>query len=79
MNYNFELAMSTYVSPTVVEEMIKQIVEDQTGKSIESIQVNYNDTQFNGFDVKFVPEIGKPNKPETTNLFDKNFKLTIWK
>lgn len=37
MNYNFNLAVSATVSAKVVEEMVKKIVEEQTGRKVKNI------------------------------------------
>ena len=37
--YNFDFAVSAKVSPKVVEEMIKKVVEEQTGKKVASVKV----------------------------------------
>jgi hypothetical protein len=39
MNYNFEFAVSAQISAKVVEEMIKRVVEEQTGKKVASIDM----------------------------------------
>lgn len=38
--YNFDFAMSAQISAKVVEEMIKNTVEQQTGKKVSSVQIN---------------------------------------
>lgn len=38
--YNFDFAMSAQISAKVVEEIIKNTVEQQTGKKVASIRVN---------------------------------------
>lgn len=55
-NYNIEIAMSATLSQTVVEEIIRKEVEEQTGRSVHSIQVNYDGTKFDGFHVTFKSE-----------------------
>lgn len=65
MSYNFDFAVSAKVSSKVVEEMIKKIVEEQTGKKVASIEFNvrsvtkgwqrdeYTETVFDGVTVYF--------------------------
>ena len=72
--YNFEFAVSATISAKVVEEMIKRVVEDQTGKKVASIQLKmrsvtkgmqrdeYTETVFDGATVFFVSE-GSGERP----------------
>ena len=59
MNYNFDLAVSATISAKVAEEMIKRIVEEQTGKKVASVEVrlqkesNPGETVFDGYRVFF--------------------------
>lgn len=67
--YNFDFAMSAQISAKVVEEIIKNTVEQQTGKKVASIRVNtqtvtrgmgiteYDVTEFAGVTVYFVQDI----------------------
>ena len=68
MTYNFDFAVSAKISPKVVEEMIKKVVEEQTGKKVERIEMNmrsvtkgfqrdeYTETVFDGATVYFQNE-----------------------
>jgi hypothetical protein len=68
MPYNFDFAVSATISAKVVEEMIKQVVEEQTGKKVSSIQLKmrsvtkgmqrdeYTETIFDGATVFFSNE-----------------------
>lgn len=38
--YNFDFATSAKISPDVVKEMIKTVVEEQTGRKVSKIDVN---------------------------------------
>lgn len=74
-NYNFDFAVSAKISPKVVEEMIKKVVEEQTGKTVKSIKLEmrsvtkgsqrdeYTETVFDGATVFFENEqmTGKEN------------------
>ena len=63
--YNFDFAVSAKISPKVVEEMIKKVVEEQTGKKVASLEFNmrtvtkgwqrdeYTETVFDGVTVYF--------------------------
>lgn len=63
--YNFDFAVSAKISAKVVEEMVKKVVEDQTGKKVARIEINmknvtkgyqrneYTETVFEGITVYF--------------------------
>ena len=76
MTYNFELDISTSIKAENVEAMIKNIVETQTGRKVDTINVRYMDTTFDGYDVRFQQEVTKTSEP--VNKFDKSFKLFKW-
>ena len=54
--YQIEIAMSATLNSKVVEEIIRKEVEEQTGRSVHSIHVNYDGTKFDGYHVTFTPE-----------------------
>jgi hypothetical protein len=37
---NFDIAMSATLSATVLEEMVRKMVEEQTGKTVEKVEFN---------------------------------------
>jgi hypothetical protein len=39
MKYNFEFAVSAQVSAKIVEEMVRKVVEEQTGKRIKKVDM----------------------------------------
>lgn len=63
--YNFDFAVSATVSAKVVEEMIRKVVEEQTGKKVASVDFKvrsvtkgwqrdeYTETIFDGVTVHF--------------------------
>lgn len=83
-NYNFDFAVSAKISPKVVEEMIKSVVEEQTGKQVKAIKLEmrsvtkgnqrdeYTETIFDGATVTFENEqvSGKGIKVFTQASFD---------
>ena len=82
--YNFDFAVSAKISPKVVEEMIKKVVEEQTGKKVASIKLEvknvtkghqmneYNEAVFEGATVFFENEksIAKGSKVFTQDSYD---------
>ena len=81
MPYNFDFAVSATISAKVVEEMIKKVVEEQTGKKVTSIELKmrsvskglprdeYTETVFDGATVFFENEKAAP-KPKTKSGAD---------
>jgi len=73
MNYNFEFAVSAQISAKVVEEMIKKVVQEQTGKRVASVELKmrsvtkgnqrdeYTETVFDGATVFFENEKASPS------------------
>lgn len=37
MSYNFDFAVSATISQKIIEEMVKKVVEEQTGRKVSSI------------------------------------------
>ena len=58
MTYKFELATTACLTLTVVEEIIKNAVEQQTGKKVASLSAKYNEAKLEGYDVYFVTDDG---------------------
>ncbi len=84
MPYNYELAMSADISAKVLQEMICNLVEEQTGKSVHKAEFVYDgQSQFAGMKVFFENEqaelvsnsIETPKKPK---VIDKKWKPFIW-
>ena len=55
-HYKIEIAMSATLSEKVVEDIIRKEVEEQTGRKVGKIHVNYDGTKFAGYQVTFVSE-----------------------
>jgi hypothetical protein len=81
--YNFDFAVSAKISPQVVQEMLKKVVEEQTGKKVSSIKLEmrsvskgvmrdeYTETVFDGATVIFENEQVKGgSKAFTQDSFD---------
>lgn len=41
MPYNFEFAVSAQISAKVAEDMIRKVVEEQTGKKVTNIEMKF--------------------------------------
>jgi len=79
MTYNFELDISTKITAENVEAMIKNIVETQTGRKVDTINVRYMDTTFDGYDVRFQQEVTSTVKGMKRDpIMDKTFKIFKW-
>ena len=83
MKYNFEFAVSAQVSAKIVEEMVRKVVEEQTGKRIKKVDMKMSkvskgfgpsestETVFDGFTVYFENEItAATSKTFTQDSYD---------
>lgn len=82
--YNFDFAVSAQITAKVVEEMLKKVVEEQTGKKVASIEMKmrsvtkghqrdeYTETVFDGATVFFENEKSsvKGSRTFTQDSFD---------
>ncbi len=80
MAYNFELSITATVTGKVAEDIVRAVVEEQTGRKIQKIEPKYTRaskgfgpdvemyTEFDGYTITFVPEKAtsktKQNGPE---------------
>lgn len=84
MPYNYELAMSADISAQVLEEMICNLVQDQTGKTIHRSEFIYDkDGKFNGMKVFFENEQAElvsnsKEKPKRPVVIDRKFRPCTW-
>lgn len=53
--FNIDIEMTATIDSTVAMQMIKEVVEQQTGKTVTGIEPKYNGTSLNGFHVTFDP------------------------
>jgi hypothetical protein len=67
--------MNATISSTVVEEMIRAAVENQTGKKITKIEIQMYEGKFAGYVIDF-----DEAKPVVVSIdkFDRNFKLATY-
>lgn len=84
MPYNYELATSADISAKVLQEMICNLVEEQTGKIVHKAEFVYDDhNQFTGMKVFFENEqaelfSNKTEQPKKPKIIDKKWKPFIW-
>ena len=57
--------MTATIDSTVAMQMIKEVVEKQTGKTITGIEPKYNGTSLGGFHVIFDPHLTPTTKKST--------------
>lgn len=81
MTYNLELSVSANISSKVVEDIIRSVVEEQTGKKIASIEPKLiqeqrgmaagstQSTVFDGYQIYFVAEKLAPPKSKVGPQF----------
>lgn len=83
MPYNYELAMSADISAEVLQEMICNLVQEQTGKTVNKAEFIYNEQkQFAGMKVFFINEQAElvSDKKQTIvdRISDKKFRPFVW-
>lgn len=84
MAYDFNLEVTTSISRSLAEQIIRQAIEDQTGKKVKTIEprlvrsgkggnAETYDSVFDGFAVTFEPErpAGPSNDPNVNRGFVK--------
>jgi hypothetical protein len=83
MPYNFEFAVSAQISAKVAEDMIRKVVEEQTGKKVASLEMKFRtvtkgmgpsestERVFDGCSVFFANE-------KTTSSPDRGFKAETY-
>jgi len=54
--YKIEIAMSATLSAHVVEQIVKQAVQEQTDRVVKHITIAYDELKFAGFHVTFESE-----------------------
>ena len=57
--YKFDLYMSAKISAMTVTEMVKQITEEQTGRKVTNVEINYR-----------ICEIGYGREEKSETAFD---------
>jgi hypothetical protein len=78
MTYNFELDIRTNIKAENVEAMIKNIVQTQTGRTVETITVRYEGTTFDGYDIQFQQEVAAIHTVKKDSILDRKFKPFKW-
>ena len=74
--YNFEIAMSALITPSVVKEMIIREVEAQTGKKVTDVVVRHQDGEFDGYQVFFEADKKRTRSPSSPS--SKEFIKIKW-
>jgi hypothetical protein len=82
--HDITIELRSTIDKETVESIIKQFVEERTGKSINTIQATVKDNNFIGFSITYdseIPEVpvlntnGMHKKPV---VIDKTFKLMVF-
>ena len=77
--YNIEIAMSATLNSKVVEEIVRKEVEEQTGRSVQGIQVNYDGTKFDGYHVTFKSENTVSSYKSSNEFVEQRWKQLLKK
>ena len=72
--------MTATIDNAMAMQIIKEVVEQQTGKTVTGIDPKYNGTSLNGFHITFDPHLApsakkpafKPSKEFIVTNFDEN-------
>jgi hypothetical protein len=78
--FDIDIEITATIDNTVAMQMIKEVVEKQTGKTVIGIEPKYNGTSLNGFHVTFDPHLTsntkksafKPSREFILMNFDEN-------
>lgn len=82
--HDIVIELSSSLPKDVVESIIKQYVEERTGKSVSKIEAKVKDNSFVGFSIKYNSEVpeqslintdGKHKKPV---VIDKTFREMVF-
>ena len=78
MKYDITIDMFSHLSVPMIEHMLTNVVEEQTGKKIVKLEPKYIEDKFSGYDVTFVSEKDK-EIIHTPKIIDKSFKQLVYK
>jgi|688.fasta_scaffold201973_6 hypothetical protein len=84
MPYNYELEMSADISVKVIEEMISNLVAEQTGKTVDKIEHVYDqNNDLTGMKVFFQSEQAElvsnsADQLKKPKIIDKKWKPFVW-
>jgi hypothetical protein len=78
--FSIDIKMTATIDSAIAMQIIKDVVEQQTGKTVTDIEPKYNGTSLNGFHVTFDPHSAltakksafKPSKEFIVTNFDEN-------
>lgn len=75
MPYNFKIdvSMTATIDADVAKNIIIAAVEQETGKQVTDIEVNIEDGELAGFNIKFDPEVTKPVFKPSKEFIPMNF------
>lgn len=75
MPYNFKIdvSMTAKIDAEVAKSIIVAAVERETGKQVTDIEVNIEEGELTGFDIKFDPESNKPVFKPASEFVPMNF------
>jgi hypothetical protein len=83
MAYNFELSITATVTGKVAEDIVRSVVEEQTGRKIHKIEPKYSRvskgfgpdvemyTEFDGYTITFMPEKATAKSKQNVQEFNK--------
>ena len=60
--FDIDIEMTATIDSAMAMQMIKEVVEQQTGKTVTNIEPKYNGQSLNGFHVTFDPNSAPTTK-----------------
>lgn len=82
--HDITIELRSNIDKETVESIIKQFVEERTGKSINKIQATVKDNNFTGFSITYYSETPESPALNTNGVqkkpvaIDKTFKLMVF-
>jgi hypothetical protein len=82
--HNIVIDLKSTIDKEIVESIIKQFVEERTGKSISKVEAIVKDNNFTGFSITYYsetpvePTINTSGMHKKPVVIDKTFKLMVF-
>lgn len=82
--HDIVIEMNSTLDKQTVESILKQFVEQQTGKAVSKIEATVNDNKFTGFFITYQSEtpdasrLNKLDKPKKPVVIDRTFKPMVY-
>ena len=78
MKYDITIDMFSHLSVQMIEHMLTNVVEEQTGKKVVKLEPKYIEDKFSGYDITFASEKDK-EIVHAPKIIDKSFKQLVYR